>query len=173
MPGAILIVDKLGHPDNAPSPMLVVLAGIDIADNALQFAKALPPMLVTPDGIAMDDRLEQPLKALLPMLEMPGAIAMLVSERQLLKADAGIDCKDACRLTEPSDVHPEKTPLPIVVTLLGTDTFDKLVQFANALSAILRTLFGMLTLVMALPAKAFAPIEDTPDGILTAPPPPV
>lgn len=153
--------------------MLVVLAGIEIADNALQFANALLPMLVTPDGTAMDDRLEQPENAPLPMLLIPGAIAMLVKERQLLNADAGIDCNDACKLTEPNAVQPENTPLPIVVTLLGTDTFDKLVQFANALSAMLRTLPGMLTLVMALPAKAFAPMDDTLDGMLTAPPPPV
>lgn len=153
--------------------MLVVLAGMDIAFNALQFANALLPILVTPDGTAMDDRLEHPLNALLPILLIPGAIAMLVRERQLLKADAGMDCSDACRLTEPRAVQPENTPLPMLVTLLGTDTFDRLVQFANALSAMLRTLPGMLTLVMALPAKAFAPIDDTPDGMLTAPPPPV
>lgn len=167
------MVARLGQPDNAPSPILVVLAGIEIADNALQFANALLPILVTPDGTAMDDKLEHPLNAPLPILLIPGEIAILVKERQLLKADAGIACKDACRLTEPNAVHPEKTPLPMLVTLLGTDTFDRLVQFANALSAMLRTLFGMLTLVMALPAKAFAPIDDTPDGILTAPPPPV
>lgn len=173
LPEATWIVARFPHPDNAFAPILVVLAGIEIADNAEQLANALSPILLTPDGMDIDDKLEQPLNAPLPMLPTPGEIATLVSARQLLNVEAGIEDKDACKLTELSPVQPENTPAPIFVTLLGTDTFDKLAQLANALSAILLTLPGILTLVIAFPAKAPAPIDVTSEGIVTAPPPPV
>ena len=173
LPDATLIVDKLEHPDNALAGRLVVPAGIEIAVRLEQFANALSPILLTPDGIVIEDKLEQPENAPLPMLVTPPAIATLDSERHLLNVEDGIEEIDACSVTDPSAEQPEKTPLPIVVTLLGTVIFDKDVQFANALSPILLTLPGMLTLVTGLPENTPAPIDVTLEGIVTAPPPPL
>lgn len=173
LPDATLIVDRFGHPDNALPPMLLVLAGIEIADRLEQFAKALSPILVTPDGIDMELKLLHPEKAPLPILLIPADIAMLVRERHPLNVEAGIEDTDACMLTELSPVHPENTPLPMLVTLPGTVIFASDVQFAKALSPILFTLLGILTLLTAFPAKAPAPMDVTSEGIVTAPPPPL
>lgn len=153
--------------------MLLVLAGIEIADRLEQFANALSPMLVTPDGTDMEPRLLHPENAPLPMLLIPPEIAMLVRERHPLKVEAGIEDTDACMLTELRPLHPENTPLPMLVTLPGTVTFASEVQFANALSPMLLTLPGILTLLIAFPAKAPGPMDVTSEGIVTAPPPPL
>lgn len=173
LPEATLIVDRLEQPDSALPPILVVLAGIEIADRLEQFANALSPILVTPDGIDIELKPEQPENAPLPMLLTLAEIAILDSERHPLNVEAGIDEIEACRLTELSPLHPANTPLPILVTLPGIVTFDNDVQFANALSPILVTLPGMLTLLIALPENAPAPMDVTSEGIVTAPPPPL
>lgn len=46
-------------------------------------------------------------------------------------------------------------------------------QFANALSPILVTLLGMLTLLIGFPENAPGPMDVTSEGIVTAPPPPL
>lgn len=173
LPDATLIVVKAEQPDNALPPRLVVLAGMEIADRAVQFANALSPMLLTPEGIDIVLRLLQPENAPLPMLVIPVDIAMLDNERHPLNVEAGMEEIEACMLTDPNALQPENTPLPIFVTLPGIVTFARAVQFANALSPILPTLLGMLTLLIGLPANAFAPIDVTSEGIVTAPPPPL
>ncbi len=172
-PDATLIVVKAEQPDNALPPMLVALAGIEIADKLEQFANALSPILLTPDGTDIVLKLLHPENALLPILVIPAEIAMLVKERHPLKVEAGIAEIEACILTELNPLQPENTPLPILVTLPGTVTFASAVQFANAPSPMLVTLPGMLTLLIGLPANAFAPIDVTLEGIVTAPPPPL
>lgn len=44
-------------------------------------------------------------------------------------------------------VHPSKTAEPIDVTLFGTVTVRRAVQFANAYSSIFVTLLGIVTLL--------------------------
>lgn len=173
LPEATLIVVRLEQPDNALPPMLVVLAGIEIAERREQFANALSPMLPTPDGIDIEPKLEHLENAPLPILPIPGEIAMLDKERQLLNVDAGIEDMDACMLTELSPLQPENTPLPMLVTLPGMVTLESAVQFEKALSPMLLTLLGILTLLIAFPENAPAPIAVTSEGIVTAPPPPV
>ncbi len=173
LPAATLMVDRFEHPDNALPPILLVLAGSEIADRLEQFAKALSPMLLTPDGIDIELRLLQPENAPLPIELMPPEIAMLVRDRHPLNVDAGIDDTDACMLTELSPLQPENTPLPMLVTLPGTVIFASAVQFAKALSPMLFTLPGILTLLTAFPAKAPGPMDVTSEGIVTGPPPPL
>lgn len=168
-----MIVDRLEQPDNALPPMLVVLAGIEIADRLEQFANALSPMLPTPEGIDIVLKLEQPENAPLPILVTPDEIAMLVRERHPLNVEAGIADIEACKLTELSPLQPAKTPLPKFTTLPGIVTFDNEVQFANALSPMLVTLLGILTLLIGLPENAPGPMDVTSEGIVTAPPPPL
>lgn len=153
--------------------MLLVLAGIEIADRLEQFAKALSPILLTPDGTDIELKLLQPENAPLPMELTPAEIAMLVKDLHPLNVDAGIEETEACMLTELSPLQPENTPLPMLVTLPGTVMFASAVQFANALSPMLLTLPGILTLLTALPAKAPGPMDVTSEGIVTAPPPPL
>lgn len=172
-PDATLMVDNAEQPDNALPPIFVVLAGIEIADRLEQLANALSPMLATPDGIDIELRLLQPENAPLPILVTPADIAMLVRERHPLNVEAGIDEIEACMLTELSPVQPANTPLPMLVTLPGIVTFAREEQFANALSPMLLTLLGMLTLLIGLPANALGPMEVTSEGIVTAPPPPL
>ncbi len=168
-----MIVDKLEQPDNALPPILVVLAGIEIADRLEQFANALSPILLTPDGIDIVLKLEQPENAPLPILFTPDEIAILVKERHPLNVEAGIAEIEAWRLTELSPLQPANTPLPKFATLPGIVTFDNDVQFANALSPILVTLLGILTLLIGFPENAPGPMDVTSEGIVTAPPPPL
>jgi len=172
-PEATLIVVKAEQPDNALPPILVVLAGMEIADKLEQFANALSPMLPTPAGIDIVLKLLQPENAPLPILDTPADMAMLVRERHPLNVEAGIAEIEACMLTELSPLQPANTPLPIFVTLAGIVTFARKEQFANALSPMLLTLPGMLTLLIGLPANALGPMEVTSEGIVTAPPPPL
>lgn len=118
-------------------------------------------------------KLLQPENAPLPMLVIPADIAMLDKERHPLNVEDGIAETDACKLTDPNPLQPANTPLPIVVTLPGIVTFASAVQFANALSPMLLTLLGILTLLIGFPANALGPMDVTSEGIVTAPPPPL
>ena len=80
----------------------------------------------------------------------------------------------ACIVTEDKAVHPEKTPVPMLVTDPGILMDPRFVQFAKAPSPIVVTPEGIDTDVMVLlPLNAFDAIDVTLDGIVMAPPLPV
>ena len=111
---------RFAHLENAPSPMLVTVAGI------VTLAKAPPqnaylPMLLTPDGIVklVSGQLSN---ALSPMLLTLSGIVTVASAEQLKNAVAPITDTPCGIVTFVSPEHCSNACSPIVVTLDGIVT---------------------------------------------------
>jgi hypothetical protein len=123
--------------------MLVTLSGITIDANP-ECLNASVPMLVTPFSISIDSRFLQPSNI------DSGMLVMLLPN-----------------VTEVSSEFAENAPLPILVTLSGTDTAVSLV-FLNAHMPMFVTLSGIDTAVSLVFANASLPMLITLSGIDTA-----